>query len=230
MYTSSSLDILHKSSQDSSFSENSISIECTQPLPYIPSTQALDSSVGNVSSDKENSTGFWGAIKSLVKRRRQNRTYAASNRNTTNNRRVPGFLSSDPMLYGGFVVAMDSAEDAMSRSDNSCPQLDKTAHLNANELNTYPILPLINTTELKEKHIPGTTLELENEASQHELEEASKPKLIDCSFCMEKIKPTDSVRVIPCFHFFHATCLDPWLLQFGNHCPTCRFNLSKYKE
>ena len=40
-----------------------------------------------------------------------------------------------------------------------------------------------------------------------------------CNICLEV--NNDSV-VLPCGHFFHENCIDKWLLEKSNVCPTCR--------
>ncbi|KAK7255807.1 hypothetical protein RIF29_29228 [Crotalaria pallida] len=43
-----------------------------------------------------------------------------------------------------------------------------------------------------------------------------------CSICLVDYKESDFVRVLPsCDHFFHASCVDPWL-RMNLTCPICR--------
>eukprot|EP00554_Chaetoceros_debilis_P006450 CAMPEP_0194077754 /NCGR_PEP_ID=MMETSP0149-20130528/4326_1 /TAXON_ID=122233 /ORGANISM="Chaetoceros debilis, Strain MM31A-1" /LENGTH=507 /DNA_ID=CAMNT_0038758869 /DNA_START=188 /DNA_END=1711 /DNA_ORIENTATION=+ len=42
-----------------------------------------------------------------------------------------------------------------------------------------------------------------------------------CSICLEEYKVGDMVRTIPCFHEFHAQCIDQWL-QLKDTCPICK--------
>lgn len=53
----------------------------------------------------------------------------------------------------------------------------------------------------------------------------------NCSICLSKIEKGEMIRVLPCHckdKFFHATCIETWLLQ-SSRCPTCRFNLRERK-
>lgn len=43
--------------------------------------------------------------------------------------------------------------------------------------------------------------------------------LRDCSICAENFSGSDRLRVLPCGHAFHASCIDPWLLKFASTCP-----------
>lgn len=43
----------------------------------------------------------------------------------------------------------------------------------------------------------------------------------ECSICLSHVQPGDAFRTMPCFHTFHATCVDTWLAE-NRTCPTCR--------
>mmetsp|Transcript_98138 Transcript_98138/g.275991 ORF Transcript_98138/g.275991 Transcript_98138/m.275991 type:complete len:155 (+) Transcript_98138:610-1074(+) len=42
-----------------------------------------------------------------------------------------------------------------------------------------------------------------------------------CQVCMEDFEEGDELRTLPCFHLFHAKCVDQWL-KVNSICPTCR--------
>lgn len=42
-----------------------------------------------------------------------------------------------------------------------------------------------------------------------------------CQICMEDFEEGDELRTLPCFHLFHAKCIDQWLKE-KSVCPTCR--------
>lgn len=48
----------------------------------------------------------------------------------------------------------------------------------------------------------------------------------NCAVCIEGYKPNDVVRILPCRHLFHRTCVDPWLLDHRT-CPMCKMNILK---
>ncbi|PVV01322.1 hypothetical protein BB560_004260 [Smittium megazygosporum] len=146
----------------------------------------------------------------------------------SSNRQNSGSASTNATNYltssNGVPNSVNSVPTRYTRNNNRC-QLKKVHRLNPDDLDMYPILPLYEAIKVKQSYIPDMPTELEKGILQ------SKPEgelnSIDCSFCFQKIKMTDEVRSIPCFHFFHVACLDPWLLSFGYQCPTCRFNLSQ---
>lgn len=42
-----------------------------------------------------------------------------------------------------------------------------------------------------------------------------------CTVCQEDFKLNETVKKLPCNHYFHEDCITPWL-QSQNTCPTCR--------
>ncbi|MCL7027085.1 hypothetical protein MKW94_010245 [Papaver nudicaule] len=51
------------------------------------------------------------------------------------------------------------------------------------------------------------------------------PNDTTCSICLSEYLPTEMLKIIPlCDHYFHATCIDPWL-RMHTTCPVCRKSL-----
>ncbi|KAF5898034.1 RING finger protein, partial [Clarias magur] len=48
----------------------------------------------------------------------------------------------------------------------------------------------------------------------------------NCAVCIEGYKANDVVRILPCRHVFHKSCVDPWL-QDHRTCPMCKMNILK---
>ncbi|CAD8174429.1 unnamed protein product [Paramecium octaurelia] len=46
----------------------------------------------------------------------------------------------------------------------------------------------------------------------------------NCVICMIDFKKSDNVKILHCFHQFHAKCINQWLKQKGE-CPVCRHQL-----
>jgi hypothetical protein len=42
-----------------------------------------------------------------------------------------------------------------------------------------------------------------------------------CCICLESWAPGETQRTLPCLHFFHAQCVDPWLTR-RFQCPLCQ--------
>uniref|UniRef100_A0A0X3Q0B7 RING finger protein 150 n=2 Tax=Schistocephalus solidus TaxID=70667 RepID=A0A0X3Q0B7_SCHSO len=45
-----------------------------------------------------------------------------------------------------------------------------------------------------------------------------------CAVCIELFQPHDVIRSLPCKHFYHKACIDPWLLKHRS-CPLCKQNI-----
>jgi len=47
-----------------------------------------------------------------------------------------------------------------------------------------------------------------------------------CAVCIDMYKVSDALRILPCKHFFHKTCIDPWLIEHRS-CPMCKLDVLK---
>ena len=48
-----------------------------------------------------------------------------------------------------------------------------------------------------------------------------------CGICREELE--SSIRILPCKHSFHSTCIEPWVLRV-NTCPFCRVQITVPKS
>ncbi|KAK8107749.1 uncharacterized protein PG998_009762 [Apiospora kogelbergensis] len=48
---------------------------------------------------------------------------------------------------------------------------------------------------------------------------------LGCSICTDDFTVGEDVRVLPCDHRFHPSCVDPWLVNVSGTCPLCRLDL-----
>ncbi|XP_075234439.1 ring finger protein goliath isoform X4 [Lycorma delicatula] len=48
-----------------------------------------------------------------------------------------------------------------------------------------------------------------------------------CAICIEPYKTSEVVRILPCKHEFHRSCIDPWLLEHRT-CPMCKMDILKH--
>ncbi|KAK8828932.1 hypothetical protein WA538_000935 [Blastocystis sp. DL] len=44
----------------------------------------------------------------------------------------------------------------------------------------------------------------------------------DCPICMAPFASSDQLRQLACRHYFHAQCIDRWLLHYKVECPVCK--------
>ncbi|CAH8354174.1 unnamed protein product [Eruca vesicaria subsp. sativa] len=43
-----------------------------------------------------------------------------------------------------------------------------------------------------------------------------------CAICLEDYRFAESLRLLPCQHAFHLSCIDSWLTKWGTSCPVCK--------
>jgi hypothetical protein len=46
----------------------------------------------------------------------------------------------------------------------------------------------------------------------------------ECYICLKNFKKSDTIRKLPCGHFFCEKCIKPWLTK-NSICPVCEFEL-----
>ncbi|KAJ0238994.1 Receptor y region [Hirschfeldia incana] len=46
-----------------------------------------------------------------------------------------------------------------------------------------------------------------------------------CAVCLEDYRVGDSLRLLPCQHAFHLSCIDSWLTKWGTSCPVCKHDI-----
>lgn len=48
-----------------------------------------------------------------------------------------------------------------------------------------------------------------------------------CSICLEDYREGENLKVLPCKHEFHSSCVDSWLIRWGTFCPVCRHDIRR---
>lgn len=43
-----------------------------------------------------------------------------------------------------------------------------------------------------------------------------------CAICLDDFDTNNKSRQLPCGHFFHSSCIVPWLLNCNSTCPLCK--------
>ncbi|GAV71815.1 PA domain-containing protein/zf-RING_2 domain-containing protein [Cephalotus follicularis] len=46
-----------------------------------------------------------------------------------------------------------------------------------------------------------------------------------CAICLEDYKDGEIIKVLPCQHEFHSSCVDSWLTKWGTFCPVCKLDM-----
>ena len=47
----------------------------------------------------------------------------------------------------------------------------------------------------------------------------------NCSICLNSYKQGDKVRILPCMHYYHSSCIDNWFHE-STKCPICQLDLN----
>jgi E3 ubiquitin-protein ligase RNF13 len=107
---------------------------------------------------------------------------------------------------------------------------------------TVPVAPRgLSEEELEELPIlvHGETSELDSDNMARVVENGEKMEPIAgvqyeggdtircCAICLEQYKQGDKLRLLPCGHRYHCSCVDTWLTQRRPSCPLCKYQLGK---
>lgn len=76
-------------------------------------------------------------------------------------------------------------------------------------------------------HFPTHVISEDELAVAAELQRSWAAKV--CVICMEGFHAGETRKTLPCFHYFHQQCVDPWLRQKAE-CPTCKLRLEMPEE
>ncbi|KAH7422773.1 hypothetical protein KP509_12G024800 [Ceratopteris richardii] len=57
---------------------------------------------------------------------------------------------------------------------------------------------------------------------------SSVDQYAECYICLAEYEDGDHIRVLPCCHGFHRSCVDKWLKESHRVCPLCRYNVCEY--
>jgi hypothetical protein len=70
-------------------------------------------------------------------------------------------------------------------------------------------------------------IHIANNMESVDLESAVEGSEKKCSICLEHFRREEMVRTLPCFHSYHANCIDPWL-RSNSTCPICKHDIMNH--
>ncbi len=65
--------------------------------------------------------------------------------------------------------------------------------------------------------------------NHHHLDHNHEEDCKKCVICLEDYQVRDEIRILPCQHSFHVSCIDPWL-RLNASCPICKRNIVESLE
>jgi hypothetical protein len=115
-------------------------------------------------------------------------------------------IESDVSRYNRLRAMIESNRNYVASADG----------LSKNFIERFPIINYKKPTAAKKSDSDGTA-----SARQDDTEDEQ------CSICLEKYEPNDSLRVLCCLDKFHVKCIDRWLSK-NRKCPCCKFDTFDY--
>ncbi|CAG8719212.1 21034_t:CDS:2 [Cetraspora pellucida] len=53
---------------------------------------------------------------------------------------------------------------------------------------------------------------------------------LTCPICLGDFESGEELRILPCHHQYHTSCIDPWLLEISTLCPMCKADYTSWNE
>lgn len=156
------------------------------------------------------------------------------------------------MVVLGSLRLYRHPERYVSQDNSEQPTRNRARGLTRAILDTIPIVNFAENREpaaaelktqipepesLKTGEISEHPRKYRDESSKRALEIAastsSPPHIVGnerrlgCSICTEDFAFGEQVRILPCQHTYHPSCIDPWLLNLSSTCPMCRVDLDE---
>uniref|UniRef100_A0A5B7A622 RING-type domain-containing protein n=1 Tax=Davidia involucrata TaxID=16924 RepID=A0A5B7A622_DAVIN len=131
----------------------------------------------------------------------------------------------------GHCTCRNSTRDANSNDDTSARAsvsrivmlaealfevLDEI-HQQSVVLSSQPSVSSIGSVPAPIEVVESLPVKLYSKLQKHLNEEAAQ-----CYICLVEYEEGDSMRILPCHHEFHRTCIDKWLKEIHRVCPLCR--------
>ncbi|KAJ6853221.1 putative E3 ubiquitin-protein ligase RLIM [Iris pallida] len=90
-------------------------------------------------------------------------------------------------------------------------------HQQSVALSSRPSFSSIGSVPAPKEVVECIPLKVYVKPQKHQNEEAAQ-----CYICLVEYENGDFVRILPCNHEFHQTCIDKWLKEIHRVCPLCR--------
>ncbi|KAK1325449.1 E3 ubiquitin-protein ligase AIP2 [Acorus calamus] len=84
-------------------------------------------------------------------------------------------------------------------------------------LSSQPSVSSIGSTPAPKEVVECMPVKIYTKPHKNQSEESAQ-----CYICLVEYEERDLMRILPCHHEFHRTCIDKWLKEFHRVCPLCR--------
>ncbi|KAL5550035.1 hypothetical protein UlMin_000211 [Ulmus minor] len=92
-------------------------------------------------------------------------------------------------------------------------------------LSSRPSVSSIGSVPAPNEVVESLPVKLYTKLQKHQNEEAAQ-----CYICLVEYEEGDRLRVLPCHHEFHKTCIDKWLKETHRVCPLCRGDICRSSD
>lgn len=89
-------------------------------------------------------------------------------------------------------------------------------------LSSRPSVSSIGSVPAPNNVVDSLPVKSYTKSQRHQNEEVSQ-----CYICLVEYEDGDSMRILPCHHEFHKTCVDKWLKEIHRVCPLCRGDICR---
>ena len=145
------------------------------------------------------------------------------------NRRFQRFvnrLNRERVAHGEREISAETLRHLVNTRDfngNDYDQLHSFADENGPAIGSW--FAQVGATEAEINRCPTRILQPDDELLRPKRSsESGREEKPTCSVCLETYREGETVRTIPCFHTFHAQCIDPWLAEKAE-CPICKHDI-----
>ncbi|KAM1833615.1 hypothetical protein ACFX13_023413 [Malus domestica] len=89
-------------------------------------------------------------------------------------------------------------------------------------LSSRPSVSSIGSVPAPNEVVESLPVKLFSKLQKSQYEEAAQ-----CYICLVEYEEGDRMRILPCHHEFHKTCIDKWLKEIHRVCPLCRRDICR---
>ncbi|KAL2576716.1 hypothetical protein AAZX31_16G098100 [Glycine max] len=125
-------------------------------------------------------------------------------------------VETSRLREGRYQDLLEHRSNFLERRRRIRPQVLDEIHLQSVVLSSRPSVSSIGPVPAPNDVVDSLPVKLYEKLHKHQ-EDAAQ-----CYICLVEYEDGDNMRVLPCHHEFHRTCIDKWLKEIHRVCPLCR--------